>query len=212
MKQTYIRPEKIRIEDIVRDIYDFSKPGVISIPEFLTPKAIKDLVNASRLNADLFIEVPRYEGTAEQEMETLYLDKTPQSQLSIESLPIINKFITEYQEIYKKIAKEAKFNESDFNKIGFHRYPKGSLGITPHQDYESHINLISIFNLIGDAKFYYCEDKDKTNSQETDISPGSLTLLRAPRNKNEEQYRPYHYIEPMKNERLSLNVRKKYYG
>ncbi len=71
------------------------------------------------------------------------------------------------------------------------------------------MNYFAIFNLIGDAKFYYCDDKDKRNSQEFDTSPGSLVLLRGAKNKDEQRYRPYHYIMPMKSERLSLNVRKK---
>lgn len=211
IEQKYIGSGKIKIEDIVSELYDFSKPGIISIPNVLTDEAIEDLVKAAKLNYQSFIEVPRHEGAAEQEMYTLYLDKVKKSQLVIESLPILDQFIEEYKEIYKQIAEESKFDEYDFNKIGFHRYQAGSLGITPHQDYESHINLISMFNLIGDAKFYYCKDEEKRDSKEFDTRPGSLVLLRAPRNKNEEQYRPYHYIDPMKTERLSINVRKKKY-
>lgn len=211
MGKKYIRSEKMKIEDIVSELYDFSKPGIISIQDVLTAEAIEDLVRATRLNYHLFMEVPRHEGAAEQEMYTLYLDKVRKFQLAIESLPILDQFIVEYKEIYKKIAQEAQFDEYDFNKIGFHKYQAGSLGITPHQDYESHINLISMFNLFGDAKFYYCENVDKRNSKELDTNPGSLILLRAARNENEEQYRPYHYIDPMKTERLSINVRKKKY-
>lgn len=211
MEQKYIISDSVRIEDVVSELYDFSRPGIISIPDVLTIEGVKDLVSAARLNYHSFIEVPRYEGTAEQEMYTLYLDKIKKSQLVIESLPILDQFVDEYKEIYKQIAQEAQFDEYDFNKIGFHKYSAGSLGITSHQDYESHINLISIFNLIGDAKLYYCENVDKRNSKKIDTIPGSLTLLRAARNENEQQYRPFHYIEPMENERLSLNVRKKKY-
>lgn len=205
----YIRSEKIRIEEVARELYDFSKPGAISIKNVLTTKAIEDLVRAAKLNSNLFIEIPRYEGTTEQEMQTLYLEKVTECKLAIESLPVFERFRKEYREIYKQIAQEAQFDEPDFNKVGFHRYPAGSLGITLHRDYERHINLISIFNLMGDAKFYYCENKDKRGSQELDVLPGSLILLRGARNENEQQFRPYHYIVPMKNERLSINVRKK---
>ncbi len=209
MEQKYIKSENIKIEEIVNELYDLSKPGAISILGILTADGIEDLIKAFKLNSNLSIDVPRYEGTAYQEMQTLYLDKVQDGQLTAESLPIFNQFKNEYGKIYREIARKARFDELDFNKMGFHRYPEGSFGITPHQDYESHLNLISMFNLVGDANFYYCEDEKKNGSVKLDSSPGSLVLLRAPRNKNEEEYRPFHYIKPMKNERLSLNVRTK---
>ena len=144
-------------------------------------------------------------------MQTLYLDKIGVSQVrsQIKNYHVLDYYIFEYRRFYKKIAEKAKFDDSIFNKIGFHKYQAGSIGITPHQDYETHINLISIFNLVGEAGFYYCEDKDGNGSRKIDSSPGSLILLRAPRNEDEEKYRPFHYINPMSNERLSLNVRRK---
>ena len=207
--EKYIRTAKINIEKIVEDLYDFNKIGIITIPHVLTGKAIDDLIKSAELNSHLFKCVNRYEGTAEQEMQTLYIDKVKKNQWVSESLQILNQFIMEYEVIFKQIARQAKFYKNDFNKVGFHKYVPGSIGITPHQDYENHINLISIFNLMGNAKFYYCKDRNKTGSQEIDSKPASLVLLRAPRTKNEEPYRPYHYIEPMRDERLSLNIRRK---
>lgn len=207
--QYYIKPEKIRPAKIAKELYDFSKPGVISIHDVLTPKALEELAEAALLNSHIFREVPRYEGTAEQDMKVLYIEKFKESELTFESLPIFALFRQEYARIYAEIAREAHFNEPDFNKVGFHKYPKGSFGITPHQDYTHHINLISVFNLVGDASFFHCQDTSKRESYKLDASPGSLILLRAARNKNEERFRPFHYVECAESERLSLNVRKK---
>ena len=209
MERRYILAEKLSIKDLVRELYDFSKLGAISLPGVLTPMAVEDLVNVAELNMHLFRDVPRYEGTAEQEMRVLYLEKIQRNELSIESLSILDQFRGEYLKIYNDMAQEAQFDERDFNKIGFHHYPSGSIGITPHQDYERHINLISIFNLVGNTKFYCCQDECRRGAYALETAPGSLILLRAARKREEQRFRPYHYIEPMEYLRLSLNIRKR---
>ncbi len=207
----YLNSQDINIKEIVRNLYDFSQSGVISIQNVLTPRALKDLQKAAHLNTHLFREVLYNEGTAEQQMSTLYFDKVPQEAIALESLPILSQLRLEYHPIYQSLAKEAQFKEDDFNKMGFHRYQAGSLGITTHQDYERHINLISIFNIAGNTPFYYCKDEHAIHACEIDSSPGSLILLRAARDESEQRYRPFHSVGKVNAMRLSLNIRTRRY-
>ena len=203
----YINHEKIDVEKIVRELYDFSKPGILSIQDVLTRTGLENLLKVASLSADIFEEAQTEEGDVDQEMSIVYFEKVLKEKIDETALDILSRFKTEYERVYRHIARAARFEEIDYNKIGFHKYLKGSMGILPHQDYARHVNLISIFNLKGKSSLFYCKDESKVDSIEIDTSPRSLVLLRAARKESEERYRPFHYLESIEEERLSLNIR-----
>lgn len=205
----YIDKNRINIEFIVNELYDFSKIGALSIQNILLEKASEDLVNGVKSAKKFFCVPPKIEGPVIQEMESLYIEKLNEECLDNNFLNSINQFKKEYIEIYKEIAEKAGFQKNFFNSIGIHYYPNTSIGITPHRDYAKDKDLISIFVLQGNSKFYVCKDREKNCSIELDSSPGSLILLRAARNNLEQKFRPFHYIESIKRERFSLIVRRR---
>ncbi|MFO0705121.1 MAG: hypothetical protein U0517_04170 [Candidatus Andersenbacteria bacterium] len=87
------------------------------------------------------------------------------------------------------------------NTVRLQRYPPGEIGIEPHKDPSNLRNLIAIFMLKGSATVGVCDDTDRTNLRTFEPKPGDLILLRAPglfgRN-----YRPYHFVENITEERL----------
>jgi len=208
MPKIFLKSKKISIDKIVNELYDFSKIGALSLPEILSKEGRQELLKGVKSAKKLFSKVSRKEGKVIQEMETLYIENLKENELKKEFNENINKFIKEYSKIYREIAKKAKFQENSFNSLGFNHYWNNSKGISPHRDYARDKDLISIFILQGKANFYVCVDREKNKPVELYSPPGSLILLRAPRNESEKQYRPFHYVENIENERLSLIVRR----
>ena len=197
--------ESLVIGNVISSLYDFSKPGGLSIPNFILPEFRQRLLNEVRTAVNLFREAPREYGKALQEMDILYIGEADEDKIQ-GNFPEIQKLVREYSRIYKRIGNNAGFNDLP-NSVGIHRYKKDSLGLTPHLDHTWYINLISVFVLEGKAPFYVCSDREKTNSVELESSPGSLILLRAPRSKDEEKYRPMHYLDRVVEERYAVIIR-----
>jgi hypothetical protein len=95
-----------------------------------------------------------------------------------------------------------------FNSMVLQRYEPGQLGITPHRDSYSAINLICIFNISGQGQLYLCADRMGTHSFEIDTTPGNVVFLRAPGFLESDQ-RPFHYITNIQSTRYSFGLRQK---
>ena len=67
-----------------------------------------------------------------------------------------------------------------FNSMVLQRYEEGSIGITPHRDGLSYINLVCVFVIGGQGSFYVCSDRSGNDSIEIDASPGNVIFMRAP--------------------------------
>lgn len=205
----YLNTEGTSIKSLVEELYDFSKLGGIAIPNFITIEGRQNLLKGLEREKNLLVEEEREVGSVVQEMKTAYLDPNKMTLFNPHLRQNIEQLLSEFDPFYKKISRQAEFKEHDFNSIGFHFYPKGSIGITPHKDYAKDHNLISIFVLEGKAKFGICENREKKNSIELESNPGTLLLLRAARNKEEQIFRPFHYIEVVEEDRYTLIIRKR---
>ena len=149
-------------------------------------------------------------GPVIQEMKTLYLETRQENDLPTFFRDRIEQFKKEYTEFYQRMAKAALFNESEFNSLGIHCYPEGSIGITPHQDFTRDHNLVTSFVLSGNAPFYVARTREKEGAQRFDTPPGSLIFMRAARDECEQTGRPFHYLEgPLEEERYSILIRTK---
>src|SRR5215207_3923727 len=67
-----------------------------------------------------------------------------------------------------------------FNSMVLQRYEEGSLGITPHRDGLSYVNLVCVFIIGGRGRFYVCSDRSGRDAKEIDASPGNVIFMRAP--------------------------------
>ena len=151
----YLNYKSVSIEQIVEELFDLSKLGAFSIPNFITIKAREELSNIINLSRYLFKKAERERGSVIQEVETLYFEITNKNLIPKYLKECADKLSIEYSEFYNKIAEKANFVKT-FNSIGFHIYYKGSIGITPHQDFKADTNLISSFVIQGNAPFYVC--------------------------------------------------------
>lgn len=88
-------------------------------------------------------------------------------------------------------------------------YPFQTVGIDPHRDYARDRLLVAVATLTGEADFHI--ELDESNGKKwskRQLQPGDLVLLRAPGLTGAEEDRPYHRIDPPKNNlRVSLALR-----
>src|SRR5215218_2661941 len=96
-----------------------------------------------------------------------------------------------------------------FNSIVLQRYEEGSIGITPHKDGLSYINLVCVFVIGGQGSFYVCSDRSGKDSIEIDASPGNVILMRAPGFLGCEDERPCHYVTDVRESRYTFGLRQK---
>jgi len=95
-----------------------------------------------------------------------------------------------------------------FNRFVLQRYQPGQLGITPHRDGLGAINLVCVFNISGQGKFYRCDDRSGTNPIEIDTTPGHVILMRAPGFLANDD-RPFHYVTDIQSTRYSFGLRQR---
>ena len=198
---------KLNLEAMARKLYDPDNLGGISIPNFLEEERRIAILDGIK-GADLSWRRPqRREGYVFQEMDIYYFQEGFQDYWEERGVPEIEELKREFEEeFYKPLGKVAGF-DGKINFTGLNHYQNGSIGITPHRDYEGDINLVSIFVLQGEAPFYVCSDRKKSNSLKLNSEPGSLILLRAARKEEEQSLRAWHYLEEVKSERYVLIFR-----
>ena len=97
----------------------------------------------------------------------------------------------------------------NFNSMVLQRYEEGSLGITPHKDGLSYINLVCVFVIGGRGRFYVCSDRSGRDAKEVDASPGNVILMRAPGLFGAEDNRPFHYVTEIEETRYTFGLRQK---
>lgn len=96
-----------------------------------------------------------------------------------------------------------------FNSMVLQRYEEGSLGITPHRDGLSYVNLVCVFIIGGRGRFYVCSDRSGRDAKEVDASPGNVIFMRAPGLFEAEDNRPFHYVSHIEEPRYTFGLRQK---
>ena len=199
------RVKKFDPRVIAGELYNPDKIGGISIEGFLEEDFRLRLLE--EIKQGHWIKAKREYKKAVQDFHYFNLgeeDENPQS-----GFPLVNLMKELYNQLYKALAREASFQTGGINSISVQKYLKGSLGITPHRDEARYKNLVSNFILEGEGDFCICEDREKSNSIRLVSGPGSLILMRAPRNSGEQDLRPMHYVDRVERERYIIGLRDK---
>jgi len=118
-----------------------------------------------------------------------------------------NEIISEYLNLRNLYLNNSKHSTGNILEIKVIKYPVSDLGVGLHKDLSSNINLIMFFNLKGSVSLDICEDKNRTNEINIKLEAGDLNVMRAPRNKEENDLRPLHGIGPVNEERIVLVIR-----
>lgn len=94
----------------------------------------------------------------------------------------------------------------NFNDMALQKYPPGSLGITPHRDGKSSVNLIVIFLLGGEGRFAICDNRDGLNPQYLDTTPGNVIMMRGPGFMG-STHQPFHFVSHVNTEQVTFGMR-----
>ena len=108
-----------------------------------------------------------------------------------------------------KLIRDPPIPQVQFNDIAIQKYLPYSSGISPHKDHKKYISVIIIVTLAGNSKFYLCQNRDGSNSQVIDDTPGNIVILPATGFKmiNNNFVRPIHFVSDITDGRLSIGLR-----
>jgi len=109
-----------------------------------------------------------------------------------------------YYKIRSEIAKYSSvpFQQGDRLETKLIKYPVSPLGVGAHKDLSSNINAIVLFNFYGTTNFYTASDKSRSGEKAYRVEPGDIVIMRGPREKQEADLRPIHYVLDIEEERL----------
>ncbi|MEK9157601.1 MAG: dihydroneopterin aldolase [Patescibacteria group bacterium] len=92
------------------------------------------------------------------------------------------------------------------DELSLQKYEAGSIGITPHKDGKSRLNLICVFILAGTSEFAICEDRGGNNPKFLSTSPGNVILLRGP-GFFHSTFQPFHFVRNITEQRIVFGLR-----
>lgn len=113
----------------------------------------------------------------------------------------IHKLYAEIREAVMQCSDTA-FTTGDRVETKLILYPPSTLGVGPHKDLSSNVNLIVLMNIYGTTKFYTAEDKEGKGEKVYMVEPGDVLIMRGPRNQSEKELRMTHYVKDVDEERL----------
>ncbi len=93
-------------------------------------------------------------------------------------------------------------------EMRLHRYSRGSLGMTPHQDGACFCNLVCVFMLGGRGEFGLCTDHHGRQPRWLDGAPGQVIFMRAP-GFLPANTRPFHFVRDIRTDRYTLGLRQR---
>lgn len=95
------------------------------------------------------------------------------------------------------------------NDFAVQNYPAGSRGIGIHKDGLRYRNLVFIITLDGGSDLFICADRDGSDRQVIDDTPGRLVILPAPGLSflADPAARPLHGVDAVSRGRLSIGFR-----
>lgn len=93
-----------------------------------------------------------------------------------------------------------------FNEMSLQRYEKGSIGITPHVDGKSVMNIICVVILTGTAKFGLCDDRAGNNPSFLDTTPGNIILMCSTGYRS-TNFQQFHFVGNVTERRITVGIR-----
>lgn len=197
---SYLRLKDFDIQDVLETILE---NGAVSIP--ILPDDRRE---------ELFAEARTYE--YQRQPELVGGGKVREQLSSISSFPEESLFYglkNDFTELLlrKLVSLPARDIFSVpliFNEMSIQKYEAGSIGITPHMDGKSVLNLICLFILTGTSEFAVCQDRSGRNPKFFNTAPGNLIILRAA-GFYHSTFRPFHFVRNITKERFVFGLRQK---
>ena len=130
---------------------------------------------------------------------------------NLESLDdtVFSDILKNYKQLRDTFAtfSEIPYENGQSIEVKLIHYPLSELGVGIHKDLSSNINMIVFYNIEGstDVKTYSTKEGDNPISHP--VKSGDISIMRAPRSKDEPDIRPYHGVEKVDKIRTVLVIR-----
>jgi hypothetical protein len=195
------------------NLLDFDVQGLLSGLVYSGGYAMPILPEARRLA--LLAEAETYQYV--RQPEEVSSGKVREQVSSVEELPrtsLFQRLKEDFSDLIRfklgvELVRYFPIYPFNFTELSLQLYETGSIGITPHLDGLSMLNLICIFTLTGQAKFALCDDRAGTNPHYLDTTPGNVTLLRSPGFEG-SNFQPFHFVSDVTERRIVFGLRQKH--
>jgi dihydroneopterin aldolase len=185
----------------IREVIDaLDTHNGISIP-ILSEEYRKQLL--SEAETYMYIQQPEYVGPANVREQLSSIKRFHPASLFKQLQDDFQKLFTRKLLELPKYPFEQQLN---FNETSLQKYEQGSIGITPHMDGKSVINLICVFVIVGKARFAFCDDREGNNPRDLATTPGNVILFRAPGYRGSD-FRPFHFVTDVTERRIVFGLR-----
>lgn len=196
-----------KIDNIfVKSLYDSEETGIKVLKGNINSiklKAINDYVATKHES----FEVKREKYIANNQLVSL-LYRGPFDTSALDDT-VFGEILNDYKRIREDIEKysEIPFEQGTSIEVKLIHYPISELGVGIHKDLSSNINVVIFFNLEGSTILNTYADKQGNGPIGHNLDTGDISIMRAPRNKQEPDIRPYHGVEKVSIPRTVLVVR-----
>lgn len=123
---------------------------------------------------------------------------------------VFHTLTTEFQALWDDYLADASQSPFEgrlvFNDLMLQRYTVGEVGITPHVDRTAYRNIVCLFILEGEGRFYVCDDRAGHGSREISHAAGDVLLMRAPGFRGSVE-RPFHFVRDIQSPRYVFGLR-----
>jgi len=192
---------------LAEKLYDPKKKGVVSLPSFLKDGFRKRLLKELKEIGDRFEEQPLQVRQVYQDLSAYRLTEEDNVVIG-QRFPRILELREAFIGFWQDVLREGGCTEGGFNETEALYYQHASTGISFHRDHLRYRNLIGVFSIEGEGRFFAAKDRRGLESEQFEISPGSLVLMRAPRTGRRDN-RPYHKLEKVVGDRYALSFRQR---
>lgn len=192
---------ELDIDNIVNSLYDPNGSGIIVLHNFINPDNTNSIYNYLMVDCfDKYVGQPAKYGSTYQGFSKQSIDNFNNQPIDI--------LFRKYKLLRDKIASKTNFAKYDYFDGESLYYKKGSIGIGPHVDHSFCVNIKSIFIIKGVNPFCTAKNKKLDDLQRFEVKPGSLILMRCPRNrtKKELKMRPVHFVEQILEDRVIIII------
>jgi len=202
--------ERLSAKSIAEELYDPTRLGVVALSSFLKDNFRLKLRDELVSIGESYVEQPLQVDEVYQELST-YKFKQEDEEHIAERFPSVLELRKGFIGFWRSVLFAGECREGGYNETEAIRYDNGSTGITYHRDGLKCRNLIGVFIVEGEGRFFAAKSREGLEKKQFEAPPGSLILMRAPRTGKGDK-RPFHQVEGIVGERYVLVLRQKKVG
>ena len=223
---TILHTSGIDFDWVASELYDPAQPGVVVLDDVIEEDFRESVAQECRENQGLKSRIPSAFTHKDPDypkghqyirigMNLINIERRIASMKPL--LPRTFELVDAFEsDIYVPLSKKTQFQKRlvkrkrPINSVRINTYRPGSYGLDPHLDDHCYRNLVGIPVIAGDGDFGVCLNGNDQERRVYEAKPGSIILLRAPRNKQERSLRPMHYVGEVRERRVSVCIREKF--